>query len=820
MKVGLDASIPKYPKRFRWRVFFSITAITALSAVAAFSFYFFRQRRAVERERTQRGKFLVKQLAERAELGVYSGNVAFFAPFAKSMASQKDVDYITVHDLSGKEIFRHPPSEKGARGPKPLPVKILKKEPPKGSSPWIRREENRDEFVLPVSASSSDSVALAFGKAEDDKKETIGWVRVAVSRLPAMEKLEKAQKVSLYLSGGLLVFGILAAMFVTWRITGPIIRITKGAHAIRKGNLDQRVEIKSRDELGQLGDAFNRMAWNLKETMTKLETLNKNLEEEVARRTEDIRGISEFIKVLNEPLQMKPLLNASLGAFKNLSGCAAAAVYTVAPEETLAMSAQIGASPEAFGPQKTPIGEKNAGRAAQSQHPLKIDDIPENARLCLSVGSPLSTVVYVPVRFGDNLEGVLVAAFLDPPQKEGMALMEQAAQQLGVAMSNARAYEASRRLAKELEARNVDLVKRKNLLQKQKKKLIEANRLKSEFLANTTHELRTPLNAIIGYTGLIREGVYGDVSEDQNEALKGIDESAQSLLGLINQTLDYAKIESKQMPLVVSNVNLVELVKKTVSAVQGLTKDKPFKIQPLLPPKPILRKTDEGKIKQILTNLLSNAVKFTDKGGVQVALEAHPDKRVTLQVKDTGVGIDPADQGIIFEAFRQLDGSSTRAAGGTGLGLAISRKFSILFGGSLTVESQKGKGSVFTLTIPPEPPTDTKRVTEEAAGEMDDLSATMGVGPQEEDLSEESAEEMAQEKERSPGSLDIAAPKNVSTSPMREVRLDAAPAASKKKTSSLQSSSKPEVSPEDSSPPSVELELDFDPNASRKWSKK
>lgn len=847
IKVGIDASIPKYPKRFRWRVFFSITVVTALSAIAAFSFYLFRQRQAVEEDMIQKGNLLVRQLATQSELGVFSGNKSFLSSHAQTIGAKPAVEYVTIHDLSGKVIYRYPSEKTKKQNPKPLPVELMKKDFADGEKPWTRKEKDLEEFVLPITIPYPDGTALAYDSGENSRKKTIGWARVAISHIPARTKLETARRVSLYFSGGLLLFGVLAAILITWRITAPISKLTKSAHAIRKGNLDQRVEIKSHDELGQLGDAFNRMAWNLKETMTKLETLNKNLEEEVTRRTKDIRGISDFIKVLNEPLQVKTLLNASLAAFKKLSKCCACAVFIHSTKDkSLHLAAQLGAPPDSFGPHSTKIGEKNVGKAAQSTEPLVLKEIPENASLCLSTGKKPAAAVYAPIRFGDNLEGVLLAVFETPLEPENISLIKQATQQLGVALSNARAYEATEHLAQELEKHNEALTKQKNLLQKQKIKLIEANQLKSEFLANTTHELRTPLNAIIGYTGLIREGVYGKISKEQEDALDGIDESAQSLLGLINQTLDYAKLESKQMPLVISDVNLTKLVDSTITAVQGLTKDKPYKIQKKLPSKPCVLKSDSGKIKQILTNLISNAVKFTDTGKVQVSLETLPEKSCIIKVTDTGIGIDLKDQTIIFEAFRQLDGSSTRAAGGTGLGLAISMKLAILFGGKLEVESKKGKGSVFSLIIPAHPPLDKTKAIEKAAIGLDDLSATMGVRSEDVDLLETeyhlpetqpqthpskrsvSDKNELYSKQKKPENLkgfgfDDTKSSTKSESPLspdkptlsqntekNEIQLDLKPVSSNKNSKEKSR----ETSPED-----IELELDFDPNASKKWTK-
>src|SRR5262249_55457165 len=167
------------------------------------------------------------------------------------------------------------------------------------------------------------------------------------------------------------------------------------------------------------------------------------------------------------------------------------------------------------------------------------------------------------------------------------------------------------------------------------------------------------------------------------------------------QILDLSKVESGKIELYVTDVPLHDLIQAVVSESLGLTKDRPYKVQARCPTRAVV-KTDGAKIKQILTNLVSNAIKFTEKGGVVVELKPDSDGGYIVAVRDTGIGIRPEDQQIIFEEFRQVDGSSTRKYAGTGLGLAIARRFAILCSGSLTVESQPGVGSIFTLTLPAE----------------------------------------------------------------------------------------------------------------------
>jgi signal transduction histidine kinase len=300
----------------------------------------------------------------------------------------------------------------------------------------------------------------------------------------------------------------------------------------------------------------------------------------------------------------------------------------------------------------------------------------------------------VPVLFRGQPEGaiVLIDAQLPPHVVE---FTIRAAGQLGIAISNVRAYSALEHLAKELTERNAALVKQRDQLQ-------EMNRLKSEFLANISHELRTPLNAILGYTELIAEEVYGPVTGEQRDGLTGIDESSRNLLTLINQILDLSKVESGKMDMYITEVAMHDVAQAVASETRVLAKERPYKVAVHAPARVVI-KTDHAKVHQVLTNLVANAIKFTEKGSVTVSVVGAPDGGCDITVKDTGIGIRKADQTLIFEEFRQVDGSSTRKFGGTGLGLAIARRFAVLLSGSIAVESEPGKGSIFTLHLPAEP---------------------------------------------------------------------------------------------------------------------
>ena len=229
--------------------------------------------------------------------------------------------------------------------------------------------------------------------------------------------------------------------------------------------------------------------------------------------------------------------------------------------------------------------------------------------------------------------------------------------------------------------------------------LEEANRLKSQFLANVSHELRTPMNAIIGFTRLVMRKTEGQIAPLQHANLQKVLISADHLLSLINGLLDLSKIEAGRMEVSPARFDLRELVQVAAATVEPMLKPDRVRlvaeIDPGLPP----LYTDRDKLKQIVLNLLSNAAKFTDEGVIKVTAWQAGD-RLCLAVADTGIGMPPEALGYIFEEFRQVDMSSTRRHGGTGLGLAIVRKLTRLLGGEVTAESDLGKGSTFTVTLP------------------------------------------------------------------------------------------------------------------------
>ena len=254
-------------------------------------------------------------------------------------------------------------------------------------------------------------------------------------------------------------------------------------------------------------------------------------------------------------------------------------------------------------------------------------------------------------------------------------------------------------LERTVQERTADLAEAVQAAQEARAAAEQANELKTQFLANMSHELRTPLNSIINFTRILMSGMRGPVTEGQTDYLNRVRHSGEHLLGLINDILDLSKIEAGKMELFKEPLTIGDLVHSVMSSAQGLTKDKSIElIEEIAPDIPTIE-ADRTRLRQILLNLLSNAAKFTDTGSITVrAMQRGAE--VLISVTDTGIGIEPEHQELIFEEFRQVDGSSNRLYEGTGLGLAICRRLIQLHGGQIWVESVPGQGATFSFTLP------------------------------------------------------------------------------------------------------------------------
>ena len=302
-------------------------------------------------------------------------------------------------------------------------------------------------------------------------------------------------------------------------------------------------------------------------------------------------------------------------------------------------------------------------------------------RMALDAG--YHAVIAVPLLLQDQAIGAFML-YLDKPyqvSKRDTFLLSTAAIQTSMAVQNALLFAE---------------VKEKNAA------LERANALKSQFLSTVTHELRSPLHSIIGYGSLIVDGfVEGNLTPQQEEDIRFIVRRAEDLSDLVDEMLDLSKIEADKIEVKPEPIELTASLQDVINQLKLVANEKKIYLT-LDMEEHIPRVYADGyRLRQVITNLVSNALKFTEQGGVTIRCTSLHDRgMVRIAVQDTGIGISPAALGLIFEAFRQADGSTTRRFGGTGLGLTIAKRLVELQGGEISVESIVGQGSIFSLTLP------------------------------------------------------------------------------------------------------------------------
>jgi signal transduction histidine kinase/DNA-binding response OmpR family regulator/CHASE3 domain sensor protein len=475
----------------------------------------------------------------------------------------------------------------------------------------------------------------------------------------------------------LAVFAVALGFVLTRSITNPVSILKEGTQNIMAGKFDP-INLNRSDELGQLAADFNKMSTMLGNNYTRL------------------NAYSELVTALNAYADINTIQHRSLQLLCHHAKATVGALYLMNEEKNiLELSAGYALSEKGTNVKVFAMGEGIPGQCAAEQRVLEVKNIPILSGFSVDTGlvevAPYS-VLAVPILFQDKVLGVLLLGSMnrfDELQKE---IINNSVPQLGVAITNARNFEASQKLTREV-ARKNDELNSKNM------ELEKAYRVKSDFLASMSHELRTPLNSIIGFSSVLLGPNSDPLTPDQHMALEKVLRNGKNLLQLINDILDFSKLESGRMSINVEMDDAANIVANSIMAVEGMLKGKEIVLKQNIGPNLRALQTDSLKVRQILVNLLSNATKFTEKGEILVTV-VQKNGMVSFSVKDSGIGIEPKNFSKVFEEFQQIDNSNTRKYKGTGLGLPISRRLALILGGDLTVESEIGKGSTFTLTIP------------------------------------------------------------------------------------------------------------------------
>ena len=421
---------------------------------------------------------------------------------------------------------------------------------------------------------------------------------------------------------------------------------------------------------------------------TELQEKNRELTQahrQVTEALEQQTATGEILRIIaGSPTDLQPVLDALVESAGRL--CEAADTFLLLVEGDQLSVAALHPSVEG-GVVSNPIQRGwVAGRAVVEVRMVHVEDL-ANAQSEFPLGWEIAarlghrTVVATPlVRKGVPLGALsLRRRQVRPFSDKEIALLQTFADQAVIAIENVRLFHEIAHKNRQLEA---------------------ASQHKSEFLANMSHELRTPLNAVIGFSEVLLQRMFGELNAKQDEYLKDIYASGQHLLSLINDILDLSKIEAGRMELAPAPFHLPSALENAVTLVKERATRHSITLELNLDPRLGELVGDERKVKQVVLNLLSNAVKFTPEGG-RISLKAGlTDGTVEISVTDTGIGIAPDDQAAIFEEFRQVGTDETREQEGTGLGLTLAKKFVELHGGRIWVESEVGRGSTFTFTLP------------------------------------------------------------------------------------------------------------------------
>ncbi|MDY6835267.1 MAG: GAF domain-containing protein [Chloroflexota bacterium] len=437
----------------------------------------------------------------------------------------------------------------------------------------------------------------------------------------------------------------------------------------------------------------------------KLSIFNKELQSSI-KELEDIVAYLNALEAITEvglsQMGTDEMLSELINRFVERMGSDLGAIWLMDDDTGLPVpKATVSEVPVNFSALMGEVGEGQIAEQIRSGKRLVVEDVKSSAEFAGNIGevspelSPCA-ILGAPLKTEDRPFGLVTVLWFEPRKftTEEVGLLEVIADRAAVAIE-------ARRLSEGLHFSNEILQATNEELKITAENLENSNRVKSEFLANMSHELRTPLNAIIGYTSLILRQRYGRTTAKQEQALRRIEDNSKTLLSLINSVLDLSKMEAGRMPVYYEAVCLQEVIDETAAVVEPMRSEANLSFNSVVGDDIPLLWTDRGKLKQILLNLVGNAVKFTKEGGIEVMAERiQSDGNVRIIVKDTGVGMNKEDMITIFDAFKQVDGSATREQGGTGLGLAIAKMFANLLEGDLTVDSEYGVGTTFTLILP------------------------------------------------------------------------------------------------------------------------
>jgi signal transduction histidine kinase len=414
----------------------------------------------------------------------------------------------------------------------------------------------------------------------------------------------------------------------------------------------------------------------------------------------ELIAVREIVHAFLTADRPEEVFQFALDRVSPLVGASFACVYLVDGASELMRLAAVHNWPSRFTPflgeMRVRLGFGPSGEAAAERRVIEVPDVLADGSLedWAEVANELGfrAIVALPLQTGEGVLGAVAFYFANAGviSAETRSLLRMVADQMAATAQKARLIEDLRRA-------NAALLETNAELERQYVALLDARRVKDEFLANISHELRTPLTAVMGYLALMDEGLAGPVTPEQRKTIAQVKTSSEHLLELIGDLLELTTLKRGGLEVVPTTFDVRDPLHDAVANTRGRAEAVALRISE--PEQDMAMVSDRRKIAKMLVALLSNAYKFTRSGEIRVSVEVHNDRAV-YRVQDTGIGIPDEMQQLVFDEFRQVDGSSTRRFGGSGLGLSLARRLARLLGGEIEVESAPGEGSTFRVNLP------------------------------------------------------------------------------------------------------------------------
>jgi signal transduction histidine kinase len=499
---------------------------------------------------------------------------------------------------------------------------------------------------------------------------------------------------SLLRTSGLLLVGLgvalLASAYVARRVVRPLQTLRLGAQRIGAGDLDFRLAVKTGDDIELLAEEFNRM-------VEKLKASYDTLERQVQNRTRELSALYDVTAAASQSLEVQPVLQEVIRKISEIFHLDAMQIFLFdRDEEELHLKATFGFDSDGWVPQTFRRGQGMVGTVVETAEPMIFEDIQaadphyhEWRHREASKKVEYRFFGVFPIRSQGRCLGCIVCNGYQPRRltPEEIRLVESMTDQLGVAIDHISLFEELKEKTAQLQIANIELS--------------EANRHKSQFLANVSHELRTPLNAIIGSTDNMLDGITGELNEKQSRYLARTQANAEQLNLLIEDLLDLSVIESGKIDIKAKDLSLASLITEVAESLKPIAEKKPVELEISSVDANLTAWADRDRIVQVLNNLIGNAVKFSPpQSKVIVAVQRNGAGWVQVSVADTGPGIPPGQTDKIFDEFYQIPQAGRPKIKGMGLGLTIAKKLLEMHGGKIWVQSELGKGSTFFFTLP------------------------------------------------------------------------------------------------------------------------